>query len=71
MELLEEADTLEIIYLKEKGEEKLTDTLFSRLEGNLFRMEEENLIDNDGELQMAAVPDREAEVRFALRWIKS
>ncbi len=71
MELLEEADTLEIIYLEEKGEEKLPDTLFSRLEGNLFRMEEENLIDNDGELQMAAVPDREAEIRFALRWIKS
>ncbi len=29
------------------------------------------MIVNDGELQMAAVPDREAEVRFALRWIKS
>jgi len=70
-ELLADADVLEEIHLEEKGEEKSPDTLFSRLEGNLFKMEEENLIENDGELQMAAVPDREAEVRFALRWIKS
>jgi len=71
MELLADADVLEITHLEEKGEEISPETLFSRLESNLFRMEKENLIDNDGELQMAAVPDREAEVRFALRWIKS
>ncbi len=71
IELLADVDTLEIINLEEKGEEKSTGTLFTRLERNLFRMEEENISDNDGVLEMAAVPDREAEVRFALRWIKS
>ena len=71
MELLADGDSLEIIYLEEKDRKKFPVTLLTRLESNLFRMEEENLMDNDGVLQMAAVPDREAEVRFALRWIKS
>ena len=71
IELLADVDTLEIIHLEENGDRKLPDALFSRLESNLFRMEEENFTDSNGVLQMAAVPDREAEVRFALRWIKS
>lgn len=71
MELLADAASLKIIHMDKKRGTKTTDTLLSRLEGNLFRAEEERLIDNDGVLQMAAVPDREAEVRFALRWIKA
>ncbi len=71
MELLADAVSLEIIHLEEKDRKLFPDTLLNRLESKLFRMEEENLKDKDSVLQMAAVPDREAEVRFALRWIKS
>jgi len=71
IELLADVDTLEIINLEEMDDEKSPGILFTRLERNLFRMEEEKISDNDGVLEMAAVPDREAEVRFALRWIKS
>jgi len=71
MELLADVDTLDIIHLEEKDRKKIPDTLLTRLERNLFRMEEKNLMQNDSVLQMAAVPDQEAEVRFALRWIKS
>ena len=66
------SDTLSFDTILLNGNDQKIDDQYpvSRLERILFRMEEE-VIPGDGLIRMIAVPDREAEVRAALRWIKS
>ncbi|MCJ7717404.1 MAG: exodeoxyribonuclease V subunit gamma, partial [Anaerolineales bacterium] len=71
LSLLRASTDPEIITLEELGNKEIQTNLISNIERSLFQVKENKLINNDQILQMIAVPDREAEVRNALRWVKS
>ena len=55
----------------EKKDPEAKDGLFQKLEDILFTGEVEKPLEAGNRIEMVAVPDREGEVRAALRWIKS
>ena len=71
LELLSKTLPLEIVYLNDKNFIKKPDTPLVFLESDLFRMDKGQNSPSEDMIKMMAVPDREAEVRAALRWIKA
>jgi len=71
LELLSKTLALEIVYLNDQQLKKNSGTTLAFLESTLFSMDNGQEGTSDEMITMAAVPDREAEVRAALRWVKA